>query len=47
MGSVSTTHKAKYREPFEPLVPGVEFVRFNDVDRLAGEFLERGLRGTD
>jgi acetylornithine aminotransferase/acetylornithine/N-succinyldiaminopimelate aminotransferase len=33
-GSVSTTHKAKYREPFGPVVPGVEFVRFNDVDHL-------------
>src|SRR5580692_4296296 len=28
-GSVSTTYKAKYREPFGPVVPGVEFVRFN------------------
>ena len=26
MGSVSTTAKDKYREPFQPLVPGVEFV---------------------
>src|SRR5271163_2896250 len=25
-GSVSTTHKAKYREPFSPVVPGIEFV---------------------
>jgi len=31
-GSVSTTHKAKYREPFGPVMPGVEFVRFNDVE---------------
>src|SRR5580698_8132438 len=37
-GSVSTTHKAKYREPFAPLVPGVEFVRFNDVDDLQAKF---------
>jgi acetylornithine/N-succinyldiaminopimelate aminotransferase len=37
-GSVSTTHKAKYREPFGPVVPGVEFVRFNDVDDLNGKF---------
>jgi acetylornithine aminotransferase/acetylornithine/N-succinyldiaminopimelate aminotransferase len=33
-GSVSTTYKAKYREPFGPVVPGVEFVRFNDVADL-------------
>jgi acetylornithine aminotransferase/acetylornithine/N-succinyldiaminopimelate aminotransferase len=38
MGSVSTTHKAKYRDPFAPLVPGVEFVRFNDVADLREKF---------
>jgi acetylornithine/N-succinyldiaminopimelate aminotransferase len=38
MGSLSTTHKEKYREPFEPLVPGVDFVRFNDVDHLRASF---------
>ncbi len=38
MGSVSTTHKQKYREPFEPLVPGVEFVRFNDIADLEEKF---------
>src|SRR6201996_1570751 len=38
MGSVSTTHKDKYREPFQPLVPGVEFIRFNDVDHLRASF---------
>jgi acetylornithine/N-succinyldiaminopimelate aminotransferase len=37
-GSVSTTYKAKYREPFAPVVPGVEFVRFNDVDDLRARF---------
>jgi acetylornithine aminotransferase/acetylornithine/N-succinyldiaminopimelate aminotransferase len=37
-GSVSTTHKAKYREPFGPVVPGVEFVRFNDVGDLRAKF---------
>jgi acetylornithine aminotransferase/acetylornithine/N-succinyldiaminopimelate aminotransferase len=31
-GSMSTTYKAKYRDPFGPVVPGVEFVRFNDID---------------
>ncbi len=38
MGAVSTTHKVKYREPFEPLTPGVEFVRFNDVADLEAKF---------
>jgi acetylornithine aminotransferase/acetylornithine/N-succinyldiaminopimelate aminotransferase len=37
-GSVSTTHKAKYREPFGPVVPGVEFVRFNDLADLRAKF---------
>jgi acetylornithine aminotransferase/acetylornithine/N-succinyldiaminopimelate aminotransferase len=37
-GSMSTTYKAKYREPFAPVVPGVEFVRFNDVDDLRAKF---------
>ncbi len=38
MGSVATTHKAKYREPFAPVMPGVEFVRFNDVADLRAKF---------
>src|SRR5271168_4458211 len=37
-GSVSTTYKAKYREPFGPVVPGVEFVRFNGVADLRAKF---------
>jgi acetylornithine/N-succinyldiaminopimelate aminotransferase len=40
MGSVATTHKAKYREPFEPVMPGVEFVRFNDIADLGAKFSE-------
>jgi acetylornithine aminotransferase/acetylornithine/N-succinyldiaminopimelate aminotransferase len=38
LGSVSTTHKAKYREPFGPVIPGVEFVKFNDVADLRAKF---------
>jgi acetylornithine/N-succinyldiaminopimelate aminotransferase len=30
MGALSTTATEKYRAPFEPLVPGVSFVSFND-----------------
>ncbi len=37
-GSVSTTHKAKYREPFGPVVPGIEFVKFNDIADLRAKF---------
>ena len=37
-GSLATTGQAKYREPFMPLMPGVEFVRFNDVYDLRKKF---------
>ncbi len=37
-GSVATTYKAKYRKPFAPVMPGVEFVRFNDVADLRAKF---------
>jgi len=37
-GSLSTTATLKYREPFEPLVPGVRFVRANDVRDLERKF---------
>ena len=43
-GSISTTYKAKYRDPFGPVVPGVEFVRFNDVADLREKVLTRSLR---
>jgi acetylornithine aminotransferase len=33
-GALSLTHKAAYREPFEPLLPGVEFVPYGDVAAL-------------
>ena len=38
MGSVATTHKEKYRTPFAPVMPGVEFVTFNDVADLQAKF---------
>ncbi|MGC9159387.1 MAG: aspartate aminotransferase family protein [Terracidiphilus sp.] len=37
-GSMSTTHKAQYRDPFGPVVPGVEFVRLNDIADLRAKF---------
>jgi acetylornithine/N-succinyldiaminopimelate aminotransferase len=40
MGAVATTHKEKYRKPFEPVMPGVEFVRFNDIADLRAKFSE-------
>src|SRR6201996_3248627 len=38
MGSVAATHKDKYREPFAPVMPDVEFVRFNDIADLKAKF---------
>ncbi len=38
LGALSITHPAKYREPFAPLLPGIEFVRFNDVADLEAKF---------
>jgi acetylornithine aminotransferase/acetylornithine/N-succinyldiaminopimelate aminotransferase len=38
MGSVAVTWKDKYREPFAPVMPDVEFVRFNDVEDLKAKF---------
>lgn len=32
MGALSVTEKLAYREPFAPLIPGVTFVPFNDVE---------------
>lgn len=37
-GALSITHPLKYREPFEPLVPGVDFVRMNNVADLEQKF---------
>jgi acetylornithine/N-succinyldiaminopimelate aminotransferase len=38
MGSVATTEKEKYRAPFMPVMPGVEFIPFNDVAALRAAF---------
>ncbi len=37
-GAISVTATEKYRLPFAPVVPGVEFVRFNDVPDLEAKF---------
>ena len=34
-GSLSVTGRSVYRQPFEPLLPNVEFLPFNDPDALA------------
>ncbi len=37
-GALAITSSAKYREPYEPLMPGAVFVRFNDVADLEAKF---------
>lgn len=39
-GALSITATEKYRAPFAPLVPGAEFVRFNDTADLEAKFGE-------
>lgn len=34
MGALSVTGTAKYREPFEPMLPGVAFADYNDLDSV-------------
>ena len=34
MGALSVTGSDAYREPFEPLVPGVSFAEFNNLDSV-------------
>jgi acetylornithine/N-succinyldiaminopimelate aminotransferase len=37
-GAISVTSTEKYRLPFAPVVPGAQFVRFNDVADLEAKF---------
>lgn len=39
-GSLATTHTEKYRKPFVPMLPGVEFVKFSDVEDLKAKFTD-------
>lgn len=34
IGAVSVTGHKEYREPFEPMMPGVSFARFNDLESV-------------
>jgi len=38
MGSMATTFTEKYRKPFAPVMPGVTFVKFDDVEDLKKKF---------
>jgi predicted acetylornithine/succinylornithine family transaminase len=41
MGALSVTGQPKYRQDFEPLMPGVRFVPANDIAALEAAFSER------
>ncbi len=40
MGALSATWNKKYRQPFQPLVPGVRHVPYNNLDKLAAAVTE-------
>ncbi len=40
-GALSATANDKYRKPYEPLVPGFHFVKFNDLEDLQARFSEK------
>lgn len=41
MGALSVTGNAHYRDPFEPLIGGVKFANFNDLDSVKGQITEK------
>jgi len=34
MGALSVTHKHKYRDPYQPLIPGVHFAEYNNLSSV-------------
>jgi acetylornithine/N-succinyldiaminopimelate aminotransferase len=41
IGALSVTGNEHYREPFEPLMPGVKYADFNDLDSVAAQITEK------
>lgn len=41
MGALSVTGTAHYREPFEPLIGGVKFADFNDLDSVKAQITDK------
>lgn len=41
MGAVSVTGSEAYRTPFEPVVPGVGFAKFNDLDSVKAKVTDK------
>lgn len=40
IGALSVTGNAHYREPFEPLMPGVKYATFNDLSSVEAQINE-------
>jgi len=40
-GALSATFNKKYRQPFEPLVPGFKFVPFNNIEKIEKSITEK------
>lgn len=41
LGSLSVTGNDHYQEPFEPLIPGIQFAEFNNLDSVKALFSEK------
>ena len=41
IGSLSVTGNAHYREPFEPLMGGVKFADFNDLESVKAQVTDK------
>lgn len=41
LGALSVTGNAHYQEPFEPLMPGVKFATFNDLDSVKEQITDK------
>ena len=41
IGALSVTGNAHYRTPFNPLLPGVRFVDFNDLDSVKAQITDK------
>lgn len=41
MGALAATPRAKYQDPFKPLMPGVRFATFNDLESARAQMDER------
>ena len=41
IGALSVTGNAHYQEPFEPLMPGVKFADFNNLDSVKAQITDK------